>query len=526
VLPARSVTEVDVRFKPGSRRVVRVPPPVDMLPRTRPPSTRPRRLLAATGIVATLGAAAGVVVGEPWSGPVLLSLSTGHGIHAGNLAAIPLVALAFCIGRRGSRGLRPVGQPIRRALSRRWVGPAAALVLGALLLTPAIVDLPHRGSMVPSGGGTIDGAVLFVAGRSASPIGVWSYVALTYDGSKMRLFVDGRQAASRPTTGTIATARNPLWFGGNHPFGEFFDGLIDEARVYDRALTEAEIRADMRIPVATGGAARGRANVVAGSRGARPPAVGLVAAYAFDEGAGASVADGSGHGNVGAVSGATWTRGRYGNALSFDGADDIVRVPPSTSLDVGSEVTLSAWVRPAASQGGWRTIIYRERDIFFLDAGSDIQGRVGRVDDLLAGSVVAAAAVFSVVMAATRGRWLGRRRRAWPAAAGMILVGCVVDAVFAPSVTLFGPTLLAVWFAVSAEDGGEAAVGWLVTCALTLVTAASLTDLAGIESRLQRDDGGLARSAALGVTLVAIGLVMLRRDPPSRRKRAAASPAR
>jgi len=59
------------------------------------------------------------------------------------------------------------------------------------------------------------------------------------------------------------------------------------------------------------------------------------------------------------------------------------------------------------------------------------------------------------------------------------------------------------------------------------VTAASLTDLAGIGSRMQRDDGGLARSAALGVTLVAIGLVMLGSDPPSRRKRAAyASPAR
>jgi hypothetical protein len=471
--------------------------------------------------VATVGAAVGVVVEEPWHGPVLLSLSTGHGIHAGNLAAIPLVVLAFCIGRRGSRSMRSVGQPIRRALSRRWVGPAAAVVLGVLLLPPAIVDLPHRGSMVPSGGGTIDGAVLFVAGRSANPIGVWSYVALTYDGSTLRLFVDGRQAASRPSTGTIATARNPLWLGGNHPFGEFFDGLIDEARVYDRALTDAEIRADMERPVASGGAVRGRANVVAGSSRAAPlPAVGLVAAYAFDEGAGASVADGSGNGNVGTVTGATWTRGRYGNALRFDGAGDLVRVPPSTSLDVGSELTLSAWIRPAASQGGWRTIIYRERDIFFLDAGSNLQGLVGRVDDLLAGSVVAAAAVFSVVMAASRGRWLGRRRGAWPAAAVMILAGCVVDAVFAPSATLFGPTLLAVWFAVSADDGGEAAVGWLVTCALTLVTAASLADLAGVGSRMQRDDGGLARSAALGVTLVAIGLVMLRRDPLSRRQAA------
>jgi Concanavalin A-like lectin/glucanases superfamily len=495
-----------------------------MSPRTRPSSACLGRLLAATGVAVTLGAAVGVVVREPWHGPVLLSLSSGHGIHSGNLAAVPFVALAIAIGRRGSLGLRSVGHAARSALSRRWVGPTAALVLGALLLPGAIVDLADRGSMVPTGGGTFDGAVQFVAGRSANPIGSWSYIALTYDGSRLRLFVDGRQAASRRTTGTIEATGNPLWLGGNHPYGEFFDGLIDEARVYDRALTDAEIRADMEEPVARAGAVRGRANVVAGSRAAQPPAVGLVAAYAFDEGAGDSVADGSGNGNVGTVTGATWAPGRYGNALRFDGTDDVVRVPPSSSLDVASALTLSAWIRPTTSQGGWRTILYRERDIYFLDAGSNLRGLVGRVDDLLAGAVVAAAACFALVTAASRGRWLGRRRAAWPAAAGLLLVGCAVDAALAPSVTLFGLTLLAVWFALSADDRREAVVGWLVAGVLTTVTAASITDLAGVGSRMQRDDGGLARSAALGLALMAVGLVMLRRDPPSRTERAPAVP--
>jgi hypothetical protein len=169
VLPARSVTEVDDRSSRGSTSRTSSTP-VDMLPRTRPPATRPGRLLVTTGIVATFGAAAGVVVGEPWHGPIIMSLSTGHGIHAGNLAAIPLVALAICIGRRGSLGLPSAGQPIRRALSRRWVGPASAVVLGVLLLPAAIVELSDRGSMVPTGGGTFDGAVQFVAGRSASSI--------------------------------------------------------------------------------------------------------------------------------------------------------------------------------------------------------------------------------------------------------------------------------------------------------------------------------------------------------------------
>jgi hypothetical protein len=61
--------------------------------------------------VATPGAAAGVVVEEPGHGPILLSPSASPGIHAGNLAANPLVALAFLISRRRPPVLRSVGQP-------------------------------------------------------------------------------------------------------------------------------------------------------------------------------------------------------------------------------------------------------------------------------------------------------------------------------------------------------------------------------------------------------------------------------
>ena len=46
----------------------------------------------------------------------------------------------------------------------------------------------------------------------------------------------------------------------------------------------------------------------------------LVAAYAFDEGSGPSVADLSGNGNVGALDEASWTSsGKFGSALSFNG---------------------------------------------------------------------------------------------------------------------------------------------------------------------------------------------------------------
>ena len=44
-----------------------------------------------------------------------------------------------------------------------------------------------------------------------------------------------------------------------------------------------------------------------------------MAAYAFDEGEGATARDSSGRGNTGVIRGAVWTQGRYGRALSFDG---------------------------------------------------------------------------------------------------------------------------------------------------------------------------------------------------------------
>ena len=70
-------------------------------------------------------------------------------------------------------------------------------------------------------------------------------MAFTYDGAALRLFINGTQVATRAAGGAIQTTNNPLWIGGNSPYGEYFQGLIDEVRVYDRALAEADVQADM-----------------------------------------------------------------------------------------------------------------------------------------------------------------------------------------------------------------------------------------------------------------------------------------
>ena len=72
---------------------------------------------------------------------------------------------------------------------------------------------------------------------------------------------------------------------------------------------------------------------------------GLVAEWHFDEGSGSVLKDSSGNGNDGVIYGATWVDGKYGKALSFDGVDDYVEVPHSTSLDITDEITIEAWFR-------------------------------------------------------------------------------------------------------------------------------------------------------------------------------------
>jgi hypothetical protein len=87
-------------------------------------------------------------------------------------------------------------------------------------------------------------------GTAATPLNAWTHLAATYDGATLRLFVNGVQVSTKALTGSIRATTGPLRIGGNGIWDdEWFAGLIDEARVYNRALTAAEIQADMNRPV-------------------------------------------------------------------------------------------------------------------------------------------------------------------------------------------------------------------------------------------------------------------------------------
>ena len=74
--------------------------------------------------------------------------------------------------------------------------------------------------------------------------GEWALVTATYDGARLRLYVGASEVASAPLTGAIAPGAGAPVAIGNQPAGDRgFDGLLDEVRVYDRALTPGEIAA-------------------------------------------------------------------------------------------------------------------------------------------------------------------------------------------------------------------------------------------------------------------------------------------
>ena len=62
---------------------------------------------------------------------------------------------------------------------------------------------------------------------------------------RFRLYVNGNQVGSKSQSGSIPASTGPLRIGGNAIWGEYFAGLIDEVRVYNRALSATEIQTDM-----------------------------------------------------------------------------------------------------------------------------------------------------------------------------------------------------------------------------------------------------------------------------------------
>ena len=182
------------------------------------------------------------------------------------------------------------------------------------------------------------------------PIGEWTHLAGTWDGGTLSLYINGtldQQAAVDTVAWDSGCA---FHIGGVYDpegdcayVGQFFNGLIDEVSLYDRALFAGEINA-----IYLAGAA--------GKCKTAPVCVACPAsAVAWWPGQGdASDVFGNSPGVL--QNGAGFGVGMTGQAFSFDGINQAVEVSYSSAL-TSSVFSLEAWVKPVA-QIGWQAFVF------------------------------------------------------------------------------------------------------------------------------------------------------------------------
>jgi len=91
------------------------------------------------------------------------------------------------------------------------------------------------GTTAGGGNGWFNGTVIVTGGQ-------WHHYAATYDGAAGRIYIDGVLDVTSPGTGRINQSSYDLLIGENQQAtGRFLHGLMDEVRIYSRALTDAEI---------------------------------------------------------------------------------------------------------------------------------------------------------------------------------------------------------------------------------------------------------------------------------------------
>ncbi|WP_042146897.1 MULTISPECIES: DUF6701 domain-containing protein [unclassified Pseudoalteromonas] len=86
---------------------------------------------------------------------------------------------------------------------------------------------------------------LTTSGANITP-GQWHHLAIVYKNGEQHIYVDGVSKATRNTTGTLTLDNDPLQIGQDQGFpGRYFNGSIDEIRIFDKYLTQADVAAIM-----------------------------------------------------------------------------------------------------------------------------------------------------------------------------------------------------------------------------------------------------------------------------------------
>jgi hypothetical protein len=173
-----------------------------------------------------------------------------------------------------------------------------------------------------------------VVGATTVTPNVWHHGAVTYDGAVWRLYLDGSLDAWNVAE-LVPRSNSLLHFGlGSalnslgQPAG-FFDGAMDEARVWNYARSAAEIRSTINHGV--------------------PKAPGLIGRWALNEGKGKMANDSSGYGHHGAIIGALYGEGAPFN-LDLAPEEPLLVGPTGSGAVTTSTATLQ--VMPTNPEGG------------------------------------------------------------------------------------------------------------------------------------------------------------------------------
>lgn len=81
--------------------------------------------------------------------------------------------------------------------------------------------------------------VVFLSGTGLN-VGEWHHVAMTYDGSEIKVYIDGKLVGTKPQTGLIKSGGDAVI--GYYSNGSYFNGLIDDLAVFKKALSETEVK--------------------------------------------------------------------------------------------------------------------------------------------------------------------------------------------------------------------------------------------------------------------------------------------
>ncbi len=163
----------------------------------------------------------------------------------------------------------------------------------------------------------------------------WHHVIIAYDGSSMAagvtFFVDGNLESTTTVfdalRGTILNSVTPTV--GSRSSSSYYTGVIDDIRIYNRALSEQEVQGLYNEPNPTA---------------TNDLDAGLVASYPFN----GDATDETGNGNDGAVYGATLTEDRFGNpdsAYLLDGNDYLILEDQPAVVIGTNDFTYSMWVK-------------------------------------------------------------------------------------------------------------------------------------------------------------------------------------